>query len=135
MEIKTLVIIGFLLVLISSGLFFYINLDNLVDRLKFLKQNLNFNKEKKGELQQIDQNISQELGKKDSEYDRIKQELEDLKKSMEHTEPTKENDKKEVFLVENNIFSKSEAPKVCRGLFNSDAATKEIGRASCRERV
>lgn len=126
MEIKTLVIVGFLLILISSGLFFYINLSSLLNRLKFMKQNLNFKTEKTGELQKIDQNIYLELNKKDVSYDKVKSELEYIKKSVGKKEVDREpNDLKEVFLVENNIFSKSEAPKVCRGLFNSDAATKE----------
>jgi hypothetical protein len=130
MDIKTLVIIGFILILVSSCLFFYINMDNLISSLKYFKLNQNFKLNKTSELSQIDQNISNELKDKNSDYDKLKTELEDLKNAMENKDKsaTVPEDtpiiNKEVFLVDNNIFSRSEAPKVCQALFNSDSANK-----------
>lgn len=135
MDIKTLVIIGFILILVSSCLFFYINMDNLISSLKYFKLNQNFKLNKTSELSKIDQNISNELKDKNGDYDKLKTELEDLKKAMENKDTsdtvpedtsinTMPSNTKEVFLVDNNIFSRSEAPKVCRGLFNSDSANK-----------
>ena len=133
MEIKTLVIIGFILILCSSCLYFYINMDNLLDYIKYLKLNTNFKVEKTSELKTIDNRISNELEKRDADVARLNQELLALKKSMAEkktceptpVEPKPIENKKEVFLVSNNIFSKSDGPKVCEGLFNSVAATKE----------
>jgi hypothetical protein len=132
MEIKTLVIIGFILILCSSCLYFYINMDALLDYIKYLKLNTNFKVEKTSELKTIDNRISNELEKRDADVVRLQQELEALKRSMAEkktceTKPaeTKPVENKEVFLVSNNIFSKSDGATVCKGLFNSSAATKE----------
>jgi hypothetical protein len=156
MEIKTLVIIGFILTLLSSGLYFYIHMDSLMNVIKLTNK---FKKQKTIELKKIDANVSNELKKIDanvsnelkknepnvsnelkqnepnvsnelieSDLDKLKKELEALKKSMsEKTErvEVKTDEKKEVFLVSNNIFSKSDSSKVCKGIFNSDVATKE----------
>ena len=134
MEIKTLVIIGFILTLLSSGLYFYIHIDSLMNVIKLTNK---FKIQKTIELKKIDTNVSNELKKNEpnvsnelieSDLDKLKKELEALKKSMsEKTESVevKTDEKKEVFLVSNNIFSKSDSSKVCKGIFNSDGATKE----------
>jgi len=127
MEIRTLVIIGFLLVLLSSGLYFFINIKNLMGSIVVFKQNKVFSDEKKNELHKIDKNVSNELGHDFSEMKNIitKREIE-MKNSIENkVVATNEQPKKEVYLVSNNIFSKSEVPKVCQGLFNGTVATKE----------
>jgi len=127
MEIRTLVIIGFLLVLLSSGLYFFINIKNLMGSIVVFKQNKVFSDEKKNELHKIDKNVSNELGHDFSEMKNIitKREIE-MKNSIENkVVATNEQPKKEVYLVSNNIFSKSEVPKVCQGLFNGTVATKD----------
>jgi hypothetical protein len=132
MEIRTLVIIGFLLVLLSSGLYFFINIKNLMGSISVLKQNKVFSNEKKNELHKIDKNVSNELA---DDYLKMKNNLEmkniQTKREIEtnnfvkKTVDTNIQPKKEVYLVSNNIFSKSEVPKVCQGLFNGTVATKE----------
>ena len=117
MEIKTLVIFGFVLVLASSGMFFYLNQDNLN---KWAHQLNLFNATKKTEIAQIDSNIKQELKQPSEETTTLKQELTALL-----DKPSAAAASAEVFVVSNNIFSKEDAPKVCRGLFNSDGATKQ----------
>jgi hypothetical protein len=72
MEIKTLVIFGFVLVLASSGMFFYLNQDNLN---KWAHQLNLFNATKKTEIAQIDSNIKQELKQPSEETPTLKQEL------------------------------------------------------------
>ena len=119
MEIRTLVIIGFLLVLLSSGLYFFINIKNLMGSLSVFKQNKVFSDEKKNELHKIYKNVSNELGHDFSEMKNIKT------KRVKPVDDKNEPPKKEVYLVSNNIFSKSEVPKVCNGLFNGTVATKE----------
>jgi len=134
MEIKTLVIIGFILTLLSSGLYFYINIDTLLSAIKL---NKNFNEEKRVELKKIDTKVSNEL--KESDLEKIKNELAALKNSIVEKKEIvqaklddKRNsvevapiDKKEPFLINNNIFLKQDRSKVCKELFNSDVATKE----------
>ena len=145
MEIKTLVIIGFILTLLSSGLYFYIHFDSLMN---IITLNNKFKIQKTIELKKIDTNVSNELKKsdtnssnelKESDLDKLKKELEALKKSMSEKAETvevktdqkkeivevKTDQKKEVFLVSNNIFSKSDSSNVCKGIFDSDSATKE----------
>ena len=144
METRTLVIIGFLLILLSSGLYFFINITNLMGSLTFFKQNKAFNDEKKNELKQIDKKVSNEL----DTYNRPKIELTKIKNIIEsdytksksiiasgynksknsieeNNDTTNSQSRKEVFLVDNNIFSKSDASKVCKGLFNGTIANKE----------
>jgi len=134
MEIKTLVIIGFILTLLSSGLYFYINIDTLMNSIKL---NRNFNIEKRIELNKIDTKVSNEL--KESDLEKLKKELEALKNSISDkkeivqakldikTDPVVVTpvDKKEPFLINNNIFLKQDRSKVCKALFNSEVATKE----------
>jgi hypothetical protein len=116
MEIRTLVIIGFLLVLLSSGLYFFINIKNLMGSINVFKQIKIFSDEKKNELHKIDKNVSNELANDNLEMKNIQ-----TKREIEMND----QQKKEVYLVNNNIFSKSEVPKVCKALFNGTAATKE----------
>ena len=126
MEIRTLVIIGFLLVLFSSGLYFFINIKNLMGSISIFKQNKVFSNEKKNELDKIDRNVSNELAdNREMKNIPTKRETE-MRNSVEDTVvATNDQPKKEVYLVSNNIFSKSEVPKVCKGLFNGVVATKE----------
>lgn len=125
MEIKTLVIFGFILVIASSGMFFYLNQDNLNQWVHQL--NL-FTASKKTEMAQIDSNIKQELQQPPviPEDTKLKQELTVLtNNNYNNKNQPNPSSSAEVFVVSNNIFSKGDAPNVCRGLFNSEGATKQ----------
>jgi hypothetical protein len=110
MEIRILVIIGFLLVLLSSGLYFFINIKNLMGSITDFKQNKVFSDEKKNELHKIDKNVSTELAD-----DYIKMKNFQTNREIEMCNS-----------VEKPVVDmKSDVPKVCQGLFNGTVATKE----------
>ena len=135
MEIKTLVIIGVLCILVSTLLFFYLNLGDLMDRIREFKRDMLFAEETKQDLKFIDKAIDQELAKADKDknveekrkalddLEKVKRELDSLKSQLADNKNVSQGN--EVFLVRNNIFSQDQAPKVCKALFNSSVATKD----------
>ena len=124
MEIKSLVLIGVFCIIVSIVLYFYVYMGDLMDRIREFQKDMLFTAATTDDLKKIDENIKKDLDaqiekeKAEKELAQVKQELEDIKKNMD--EP-----KEEVFLVRNNLFSQAEAPKVCKGLFNSKAATED----------
>jgi len=125
MEIKTLVIFGFLLTLVSSSMFYYMNQNNINE---WVQQLVLFNDSKKQEIAQIDTNIRAEL-KNPAPTTAPAAPTAATTVPPPNTNPTPapetQKSSPEVFAVSNNLFSMGDAPKVCRGLFNSDIATKQ----------
>jgi hypothetical protein len=141
MEIKTLVIFGFLLTLVSSSMFYYMNHANINE---WVQQLVLFNDSKKQEIAQIDTNIQAELKNQVPTttpststatppvppQNTNPTPAPQTQKPSQNTNPTPapettQKPSPEVFVVSNNLFSTGDAPKVCRGLFNSDIATRE----------
>ena len=126
MEIKSLVLIGVGCIIVSIILYFYIYMGDLMDRIREFQKDLLFTKETTEDLKKIDENIKKELAAQlekeeaEEELAQVKKELEMIKKNLDSPQP-----KEEVFLVRNNIFTADIAPKVCKGLFNTKAATKD----------
>ncbi len=117
MEIKTLVIFGFILTLVSSSMFYFMNQNNINE---WVQQLVLFNDSKKQEIAQIDTNIQAELKNQAAPAASAPPANAPATPAAPQQPPSQE-----VFLVSNNLFSTGDAPKVCRGLFNSDIATKQ----------
>ena len=75
------------------------------------------------ELKQLVSDISHE--EKNIDVTQIKSNKNDVNKTDNQKPDTNNTNKeKEVYLVKSNIFSKNDANKVCKALFNGDVATK-----------